>query len=84
METGELQRMSELGEIRKQRELTADEIIEGYRLFKKAMLEPDTQPLKTHSGGMNLREQRLNRDGCSMNSLCRTVRQRRARSESGT
>ncbi len=50
MEQTELQRMLEFDNIRKQRELTPDEIKEAFRLFKKAVLEPDTQPLKTHTG----------------------------------
>jgi pyruvate/2-oxoglutarate dehydrogenase complex dihydrolipoamide acyltransferase (E2) component len=43
-------RMLELIETRKQRELTLEEKKEATRLFKKAVLEPDTQPLKTHTG----------------------------------
>jgi pyruvate/2-oxoglutarate dehydrogenase complex dihydrolipoamide acyltransferase (E2) component len=50
MEQSELSRLLEFGNIRKQRELTPEEIKEGFRLFKKGMLEPDTQPLKTHTG----------------------------------
>jgi hypothetical protein len=50
MDKSELSRMLELGNVRKQRELTLEEKKEAYRLFKKAMLEPDTQPLKKHSG----------------------------------
>jgi hypothetical protein len=45
-------RLLELMEIRKQRELTPEEQKEGYRLFKKAVLEPCTGPLKSkiHTG----------------------------------
>jgi hypothetical protein len=50
MEKSELQaKMLELMDARKQRELTVDEKREAVRLFKKAVLEPDTQPLKTHT-----------------------------------
>ncbi len=47
MEKSELQRMLEFDNIRKQRELTLEEKKEGLRLFKKAVLEPDTHPLKS-------------------------------------
>jgi hypothetical protein len=50
MEQSELSRLLEFGNIRKQRELTPEEKKEAYRLFKKAVLEPDTRPLKTHTG----------------------------------
>jgi hypothetical protein len=56
MEQSELSRLLEFGNIRKQRELTPEEKKEAYRLFKKAVLEPDTRPLKTHTGEKNFRE----------------------------
>jgi hypothetical protein len=43
----EVARLLELGEIRKKRELTLEEKKEGLQLFKKTVLQPDTQPLKS-------------------------------------